>query len=117
MPVSCAPGVCQSYPGGSSSDTGGLDAVRDQLLAWLEAQPALTAVAALDRLRELHPDRFTTEHLRTMQRFMKVRRLTMAREVLLGPSPVPTGLMADATCTDGTPPVEGDTEIVGSIPS
>ncbi len=28
-----------------------LDAVRDQLLAWLEAQPALTAVAALNRLR------------------------------------------------------------------
>ena len=28
-----------------------LDAVRDQLLTWLEAQPALTAVAALDRLR------------------------------------------------------------------
>ena len=64
-----------------------LDAVRDQLLTWLEAQPALTAVAALERLRVLHPDRFTADHLRTVQRFMKVRRLTMAREVLLGPLP------------------------------
>ncbi len=92
-----------------------LDAVRDQLLAWLEAQPALTAVAALDRLRELHPDQFTTEHLRTMQRFMKVRRLTMAREVLLGPSPAPTELMTNTISPDGTTPGKGDTEIVGSI--
>ena len=92
-----------------------LDAVRDQLLAWLEAQPALTAVATLDRLREMHPDRFITEHLRTMQRFIRVRRLTMPREVPLGPSPVPTGLMAEATGTNGVTPVEGDMEIVCSI--
>ena len=62
-----------------------LDAVRDQLLAWLEAQPALSAVDALERLRDLHPDRFRADHLRTVQRFMKVRRGTMAREVLFGP--------------------------------
>ena len=60
-----------------------LDAVRDQLLAWLEAQPALSAVDALERLRGLHPDRFGTDHLRTVQRFMKVRRATMAREVTI----------------------------------
>ena len=52
-----------------------LDTVSEQLLTWLEAQPALTAVAALDRLRALHPDRFTVDHLRTVQRFMKVQRL------------------------------------------
>jgi hypothetical protein len=80
-----------------------LDAVRDQLLAWLEAQPALTAVAALERLRALHPERFTADHLRTVQRFMKVQRLTMAREVLLGPLPTPAtvaGVMGagDAAC-------------------
>ncbi|PWC26807.1 integrase catalytic domain-containing protein [Teichococcus aestuarii] len=61
-----------------------LDAVRDHLLIWLEAKPALTAVAALDQLRALYPDRFTADHLRTVQRFMKVQRLTMAREILLG---------------------------------
>ncbi len=94
-----------------------LDAVRDQLLAWLEAQPALTAVAALDRLRELHPDRFSADHLRTMQRFMKVRRLTMAREVLLGPSPAPTGLMADAVGADNAVPVGSDTKVLGNNPS
>lgn len=37
--------------------------------------------------RVLHPDRFTADHLRTVQRFMKVRRLTMTRKVLLGPVP------------------------------
>ena len=72
-----------------------LDTVRDQLLAWLEEQPALTAVAALDRLQALHPGRFTADHLRTKQRFMKVRRLTMAREVLLGPSPPLAALTPD----------------------
>ncbi len=91
--------------------------MRNQLLGWLEAQPALTAVAALDRLRGLHPNRFTADHLRTVQRFMKVRRLTMAREVLLGPLPPPMGLMADAIGTDGTSPVESDTKILGNIPS
>ena len=65
----------------------------------------------------MHPDRFTTEHLRTMQRFMKVRRLTMAREVLLGPSPAPTELMTNTISPDGTTPRKGDAEIVGSIPS
>ena len=45
-----------------------LDAVRDQMLAWLEAQPALSAVDALERLRELHPDRFRADHLRTAVR-------------------------------------------------
>ena len=94
-----------------------LDAVRNQLLAWLEAQPALTAAAALDRLRELHPDRFTTEHLRTMQRFMKARRLTMAREVLLGLLPASTWVMAEATGADGAVPVESDTKMPGHIPS
>ena len=43
-----------------------LDAVRDQLLAWLEAQPALSAVDALERLRGLQPDRFNADHLRTV---------------------------------------------------
>lgn len=94
-----------------------LDAVRDQLLAWLEAQPALTAAAALDRLRELHPDRFTAEHLRTMQRFMKARRLTMAREVLLGLLPLPTGPMGTATGDGGAGPVESDMKMPGHITS
>ena len=71
-----------------------LDVVRDQRLARLEAQPALTAVAALERLRALRPDRFTADHLRTMQRLMKVRRMRMAREVLLCPLPMSAATVA-----------------------
>jgi len=94
-----------------------LDAVRDQLLAWLEAQPALSAVDALERLRGLHPDRFGADHLRTVQRFMKVRRATMAHEVLLGPLvpmtvPTPGNGHAGSKATTG-----GDTEMPGNIAS
>ena len=92
-----------------------LDAVRDQLLAWLEAQPALSAVDALERLRGLHPDRFGADHLRTVQRFMKVRRATMAREVLLGPLvPVP-GAAPGIVPAKGEAAAAGDTEMPGSI--
>ena len=94
-----------------------LNAVRDQLLAWLEAQPALTAAAALDWLRELHPDRFAAEHLRTMQRFMKVRRQSMVRDVLQSLLPVRTGLTADAIDADGTVLVESDTKMPSHITS
>ena len=94
-----------------------LDAVRDQLLTWLEAQPAFTALAALERLRALHPDRFTADHLRTVQRFMKVRRLTMAREVLLGPL-----LQLDVAASDTMSVTDatwagGDMKSLGSTPS
>ena len=85
-----------------------LDPVRDQLLAWLEARPALSAVDTLERLRSLHPERFNADHLRTMQRFMKVRRLTMAREVLLGPMPRSPALLLDTKATDGGVTVIGD---------
>jgi hypothetical protein len=94
-----------------------LDAVRDQLLTWLEAQPALTAVAALDRLQALHPERFTAAHLRTVQRFVKVRRLTMAREVLLGPLPLPTSMVIGALGDDDAVSSADDMENPGNIPS
>jgi hypothetical protein len=94
-----------------------LDAVRDQLLAWLEGQPALTAVAALERLRGLHPDRFTADHLRTVQRFMKVRRLTMAREVLLGPLPASMALAPGVIGAGGEATATGDTKSFGNIAS
>ena len=94
-----------------------LDTVRDQLLAWLEERPALTAVAALDRLQGLHPDRFTADHLRTMQRFMKVRRLTMAREVLLGPLPPSAALTSDGLGVEKDPQAKGDTKSLSNIPS
>jgi hypothetical protein len=91
-----------------------LDAVRHQMLAWLEAQSALSAVDALERLRELHPDRFRADHLRTVQRFMKARRAAMAREVLLGPPPA---LVLDVVSADREAAVRGDTGRLGNSPS
>ena len=91
-----------------------LDAVRDQLLAWLEAQPALSAVDALERLRDLHPDRFCTDHLRTVQRFMRVRRATMAREVLLGPLVSVAGAAPDIVPAPSGMTSNGDTEVLGN---
>ncbi|TPG44318.1 transposase [Roseomonas nepalensis] len=67
-----------------------MDGVRERITAWLEVQPALTAVAILARLREADPDRFQARHERTVQRFVKLRRAAMARDVLLGGPPVPT---------------------------
>ncbi len=61
-----------------------LDPVREQLLAWLEAEPDLSAVAALQRLLARHPEGFRPEHLRTVQRFLRSSRAVMARDVLLG---------------------------------
>ena len=74
-----------------------LDAVRERIVAWLDEQPSLTAVAVLERLREIDPERFKPAHERTVQRFVKARRAAMAREVLLGTPPaVTTGLPARA---------------------
>jgi hypothetical protein len=61
-----------------------LDPVREQLLAWLGAEPDLSAVAALQRLLARHPEGFRPEHLRTVQRFLRSSRAVMARDVLLG---------------------------------
>ena len=83
----------------------------------MEAQPALTAVAALQRLRGLHPDRFTADHLRTVQRFMKVRRLTMAREALLGALPASMAMMQGVIDAGGEATAKGDTKSSGNIAS
>ena len=91
-----------------------LDAVRDQLLAWLEAKPALSAVDALEQLRSLHPERFSADHLRTVPRFIKVRRVTMAREVLLGPMPRPAPLVTDIMAANGRAAVAGDMKTLGN---
>lgn len=64
-----------------------LDAVRERIVAWLDEQPSLTAIAVLERLREIDPERFKPKHELTVQRFVKARRAAMAREVLLGAPP------------------------------
>jgi hypothetical protein len=70
----------------------------------------LSAVDALERLRGLHPDRFGADHLRTVQRFMKVRRATMAREVLLGPLVLMAGTAPDIVPAFDGVTSNGDTE-------
>ncbi len=92
-----------------------LDPVRDQLRAWLEAKPALSPVDALERLRGLHPDRFSAGHLGSVQRFMKVRRLTMAREVLLGPMPRMATLVLNTVATADAAAVAGDIGKPGNV--
>jgi hypothetical protein len=78
-----------------------LDPMRDQILAWLEAEPDLSAMVALQRLLTSHPEQFRPEHLRTVQRFLRSRRAMMAREVLLGgpaaPLPTPAGVGSGAS--------------------
>lgn len=61
-----------------------LDPVRGAILAWLETEPDLSAVAVLARLAAAHPERFRPGHLRTVQRFVGARRVAMARDALLG---------------------------------
>jgi hypothetical protein len=59
-----------------------LDPHRADIEAWLEAQPAMTAVEVLARLKQRHPDRFTDRHLRTAQRMVKAWRALEARKII-----------------------------------
>ena len=81
-----------------------LDDVKAQLLAWLEAHPALPAIEVLSRLRALHPDRFGEAQLRTLQRFMRTQRGEAARAMLSGPA------MAECAALPA-----GDTKMPGNI--
>ncbi len=59
-----------------------LDPHRADIEDWLEAQPAMTAVEVLARLKQLHPDRFTDNHLRTVQRMVKSWRALEAKKII-----------------------------------
>jgi hypothetical protein len=48
-----------------------LDDLREQIGAWMVEEPGLPAIAILERLKSLHPDRFTDKHERTVQRAVK----------------------------------------------
>ena len=61
-----------------------------------------------------HPDRFGADRLRTVQRFMKVRRATMAREVLLGPLVPVAGAAPDIVPAPSRMTSNGDTEVLGN---
>ena len=59
-----------------------LDPHRAEIEAWLEAQPEMTAVDVLKRLRARHPDRLAGVHLRTMQRLVKAWRSEQAKRMI-----------------------------------
>ena len=61
-----------------------MDAFADQVRAWLEAQPALSAQEVLARLTAEAPDRFSALQLRTVQRTVKRWRGELAQRVLRG---------------------------------
>jgi hypothetical protein len=59
-----------------------LDPHRDEIGAWLDDQPAMTAVDVPGRLKARHPDRFTDDHLRTAQRLVKAWRADQATRII-----------------------------------
>ena len=59
-----------------------LDPYRADIETWLEAQPAMTAVEVLARLKQRHPDMFTDNHLRTTQRTVKAWRALEAKKII-----------------------------------
>lgn len=73
-----------------------LDDVHDQILAWLNREPATSAASILARLKVAYPERFTDNHLRTLQRAVKVWRGQQARRIILESSTV-IGSAAHAT--------------------
>lgn len=59
-----------------------LDPHRAEIEAWLEAQPEMTSVSVLERLKMCHPDRFANLHLRTTQRMVKAWRADHAKRMI-----------------------------------
>jgi len=60
-----------------------LDDVQDQILAWLDREPAISALEILRLLKSAHPERFSDSHLRTVQRAVKAWRGQQARRIIL----------------------------------
>ncbi len=50
-----------------------LDEAQDQIRAWLDGEPTISALEVLRRLELTHPDRFNDRHLRTVHSAVKAR--------------------------------------------
>lgn len=59
-----------------------LDSLRVEIDGWLDAEPAITAIDVLARLKARHPDRFTDNRLRTTRRVVKAWRADQASRVI-----------------------------------
>jgi hypothetical protein len=54
-----------------------------RIKGWLKEDPALSAVAVLQRLKEIDPARFNEKNIRMVQGLVKVWRMEMAGLVIL----------------------------------
>ena len=74
-----------------------LDAYAKTIEDWMAKEPHLSAIAILDRLKQLAPEKFTTHQRRTVQRILRTWRGKAARTLLdnaiqsLGPRTPPNG--------------------------
>jgi hypothetical protein len=104
-----------------------LDALRERIHGWLEAEPGLSSYDVLSRLTALAPDRFKDGQLRTVQRAVKAWRAKAAREIILTGAVTltiaqPVDLMDNASASPTAPqaplpqpPRLRDTRIAGNI--
>lgn len=81
-----------------------LDDVQDQVRAWLDCEPTLSALEVLARLKSEQPARFTDKHLRTVQRAVKAWRSQQARRILAESSIAVTAGLRDPLCATPPPP-------------
>jgi hypothetical protein len=79
-----------------------LDAVGDQIRAWLDGEPTISALEILRRLKLTHPDRFGDRHLRTVQRAVKAWRGQQARRIIAESAAVivPPEILVDRALPD-----------------
>ncbi|AOR77385.1 hypothetical protein [Novosphingobium resinovorum] len=61
-----------------------LDPFEAQIRVWLEADPAISAAAVLERLMNADPSRFTLKSARTVQKAVKVWRAEITGQIILG---------------------------------
>ena len=84
---------------------------RAEIEAWLDAEPAMTAVDVLARLRDRHPGHFTNTHLRTLQRLVKAWRADQATRIVHHGTATLTLVPAEKV----VPPAQDPTVALGSI--
>ena len=54
----------------------------EQIVAWLSEETGLPAIEILERIKTLHPDRFTDKHARTVRRAVKRWRAEQAHRII-----------------------------------
>ncbi len=89
----------------------------DQIRAWLEQTPAMSAKDVLDRVVRFYPGRFTEAHIRTVQRAVRAWRVERAHQVITGiltAAPLVQALPRQGLNQHACPP---DTSILGNIRS